>query len=558
MLSSIALKNYKAFSRLPQTGIKPVTVLCGSNSCGKTSTLQSLLLLKQTLESNYAIPLLFDGPLTRLCDFQTMVHGRKTDRIVEISHTFDFTRYEWIVSQEEVSAQLGWLFPQEWLLSKGLDPDGVKLSIEIRIEFDCPDINPEIRAKLREQSHVGSKSASSSQVLARALREANLSEERWAELHRFRNVSILSWNVECCFISTDRQEKKSDGFGFRLERSSDMLTEFVPPGLGYGDQPMPPDYLVSWNHVMDHICDGKSSGPVANSGKTQCKVRFQNLIPIGTGGIDAQSAETVEWILSKAGMLPLLKALYSGFSYVGPLREEPSRQSTPLEQMGDIGVKGENAPYVLFRDGENLISYWHGIDSYGQIAEMDAKPVADVLQYWLRQMGISEFGFSIGEHFIDLRMSSSSDPALRVGVQDVGFGISQVYPIILEGIRLREGRILMLEQPEIHLHPALQMNLADFLICQAMDGKGAIVETHSDHLVNRLVRRIVEDETDTIKNLVDIVFVSPGEDGSKIEQILIDPLRGILNWPHGFFDQAAMEQGKIIRAGIKRRESARS
>lgn len=551
MLSSIMLKNYKAFSLLPSTEIKPITVLCGSNSCGKTSMMQSLLLLKQTLESNYSVPLLFDGPFAHLCDFHTMVHGQKAERSISVSHTFDFSRYEWIVSQEDIPVQLGWLFPRAWILSQGLDPDLVKLSIELMIEFDCPDINPDTRAKLRKQSYVDSKNALSSKVLAQALREANLSAERWADLHRFRSVSIRSWSLVCTFRSTGQQEKKLEGFRFLLERSKDTVPEFVPPGLGYADQSIPPDYEVSWDHATEHIWEGRPACPFVNKGKSVCKVSFRNLVPVRTGGSDAQSAETVERILSQASLPLLLKALYREFSYVGPLREEPSRQSAPKEQIEDIGIKGENAPDVLFRDGENMISYWHGLDSRGKIAEMDARPVADVLQYWLRQMGISDFGFSIGDHFIDLRMSSSSDPALRVGVQDVGFGISQVYPILLEGIRLREGRTLLLEQPEIHLHPALQMNLADFLLCQALDGKGIVVETHSEHIVNRLVRRMVEDPS--YRDLVGIYFFQASPTGSVAEEIEYDDVFGIANWPKGFFDQAAEEIRSIMRAGIKRK-----
>ena len=557
MLSSIALKNYKAFSLLPQTEIKPVTVLCGSNSCGKTSMLQSLLLMKQTLESNYSFPLLFDGPLARLCDFQTLVHGQDAEKSIVISHTFEFSRYEWIVSQDDIPIQLGWIFPREWIISQGFDPDGVKLSIGIEIEFDCPDIDSDIRAKLRKQSNAEAKEASSSRVLAQALREANVSAERWADLHRFRNISIRSWSLSCSFRSTDQQGGKLDGFRFRLDRAAETMPKFVPPGLGYADQSLPPDYLVSWDHVVDHIGEGRTAGPVANQGSVLCKVGFQKLVPARAGGGDMKSAETLEWILSHANMPLLLKALFRSFSFVGPLREEPSRQSAPSEQMGDIGSKGENAPYTLFRDGENMISYWHGIDSFGSIVEMDAKPVADVLQYWLRQMGINNFGFSIGEHFIDLRVSSSSDPTLRVGVQDVGFGISQVYPILLEGIRLKEGRTLLLEQPEIHLHPDLQLDVADFILALGLDGKQVVIETHSDHIVNRIIRRMVEDTSDKIKDIVQILFVSPGVDGSVVEPIIIDPLKGIQNWPKGFFDQAALEQEKILRAGLRRRAEVR-
>ena len=80
-----------------------------------------------------------------------------------------------------------------------------------------------------------------------------------------------------------------------------------------------------------------------------------------------------------------------------------------------------------------------------------------------------------------------------VTIADVGFGVSQLLPILVLGIRSDESSLLLLEQPEIHLHPKLQANLADFLLTLAEQGRRLIVETHSDHFINRLRRRIAED-----------------------------------------------------------------
>jgi predicted ATPase len=117
-----------------------------------------------------------------------------------------------------------------------------------------------------------------------------------------------------------------------------------------------------------------------------------------------------------------------------------------------------------------------------------------------------------------------------------------------------KGNTLLLEQPEIHLHPNLQMQLSDYFISLALSGKNIIAETHSDHIINRLVRRIVEDEKYNLKDLIGIYFIKPSENGAIFEEIEISDNKGITNWPIDFFDQTANEQMKIMQAGIKKRK----
>jgi len=136
--------------------------------------------------------------------------------------------------------------------------------------------------------------------------------------------------------------------------------------------------------------------------------------------------------------------------------------------------------------------------------------------------------------------------------------VSQIFPIILEGLRMPHRNTLLLEQPEIHLHPNLQMQLADYFIALAKSSKKVMVETHSDHIINRLVRRIVEDETGILKNLIGIYFISATDSGSIFEEISIDDNFGVTNWPVDFFDQSALEQESILKAGLKKRQLARN
>ncbi len=120
--------------------------------------------------------------------------------------------------------------------------------------------------------------------------------------------------------------------------------------------------------------------------------------------------------------------------------------------------------------------------------------------------------------------------------------------------------MLLLEQPEIHLHPRLQAMLAEFLLCTAQVGKTVIVETHSDHLINRLRRCIAEDETGTLADMVSILFVHPGTEdnpSSYVEALEIDETGNIVNWPPDFLSEAANESLAILRASQQKTTAAK-
>mgnify|MGYP006168049891 FL=1 len=112
---------------------------------------------------------------------------------------------------------------------------------------------------------------------------------------------------------------------------------------------------------------------------------------------------------------------------------------------------------------------------------------------------------------------------------------------------------LILEQPEIHLHPKMQMKLADFILSLALSGKKVIIETHSEHMINRFVRRIVEDTTGELNSLIGINFIKNSTDGSICETVNLSETNGIVNWPEEFFDQAAEEHQKIMNAIINKK-----
>ena len=136
-----------------------------------------------------------------------------------------------------------------------------------------------------------------------------------------------------------------------------------------------------------------------------------------------------------------------------------------------------------------------------------------------------------------------------VTLADVGYGINQILPVIIEGIASHKGSIICVEQPEIHLHPRLQANIADLMIDTIADedvqaNKQWIVETHSELLILRLQRRIREGKIKPED--ISVLYVDPNDEsteGSAIKVLRLgedsyfrDP------WPDGFFADSLNEQ----------------
>lgn len=185
---------------------------------------------------------------------------------------------------------------------------------------------------------------------------------------------------------------------------------------------------------------------------------------------------------------------------------------------------------------------------------------------WLKRFGVSINVNQIQE--IIHRLSIKSDfNSFDLDITDVGFGISQILPIIVDGYLSRPETIIVVEQPEIHLHPKMQGDLADLFI--AMSGARApgkqvgdatrryfLIETHSEYLLSRLRRRIAEGAV----SHEDIAVVIAERDmaGSTVLDNVGISETGTFHWPDGF-QEASMEDTIAYAAAIaKRQKSAKS
>lgn len=137
---------------------------------------------------------------------------------------------------------------------------------------------------------------------------------------------------------------------------------------------------------------------------------------------------------------------------------------------------------------------------------------------------------------------------------NVGFGITYALPILVSGLTVPEGGILIVENPEAHLHAKAQSNMGYFLARMAAAGVRVIIETHSEHIVNGIRRMIVEGKTDMSHEDMTIYFFQ-NKDGEKdIMEITMDEYGNLSDFPEDFFDQVRQDMFELTKFGRKRIE----
>lgn len=241
-------------------------------------------------------------------------------------------------------------------------------------------------------------------------------------------------------------------------------------------------------------------------------------------------------------VLELERVLKSLF-YVGPLREYPKRLYLWSGEVPDhVGVKGERAVEAILAASDR---------SFNSKPKQKTKPLPQLVAERLEAMGlIHDFQVKqLGEHRKEYEVLVRTSPKLpEVKLTDVGFGVSQVLPVIVECFYVPRRSIVIFEQPEIHLHPRVQADLADLFVdaIRAREGSVArdcqfIIESHSEHFLRRLQRRIAEEELS--EQDAALYFIHTEGAQARIEQLDVDAYGNIRNWPENFFGD---EMGDLV------------
>jgi len=185
------------------------------------------------------------------------------------------------------------------------------------------------------------------------------------------------------------------------------------------------------------------------------------------------------------------------------------------------------------------------------------KTFQEMIAYWLKKLGlIHEFHLeeiSKGTNLYRAMVKTSSSSA-PTALTDVGFGVSQVLPALVLLYYVPEGSTVLMEQPEIHLHPSVQSKLADVMLTVAKTRNvQIIVESHSEHLMRRLQRRVAEADRGLSSEDVKLYFVSAREGTARAHDLALNEWGDIENWPRHFFGDEMGEIAAIAKAAIRRK-----
>lgn len=464
MLTRLRLKNFKAWEDSGEIRLAPLTVLFGTNSAGKTSIPQLLLLLKQTAQSPERQRALQLGDNRTLVDagtYEDVVHGHDGSNPLE----FDFS---WSLEQPlEVSNPLS-----------DASASGDMLRFAARLSADGRG-QPRVERFSYELDERGAR------VLDLGLAQRGDTEAQQRK-HQFDLSSAT----------------------YELIRHKGRAWPLPSPLRFYGF----PDEVQAY---------------------------YQN------------AAFASDFVLELERML---KSVF----YVGPLREYPKRLYIWSGEAPDhVGERGDRAIESILASGDR---------SFNWKAKQKTKTLQQVIAERLRSMGlIDQFQVKpLGRHRKEYEVLLKTGPrSPEVKLTDVGFGVSQILPVIVECFYVPRRSIVIFEQPEIHLHPRVQADLADLFVDAIHvreDGVARdcqfIIESHSEHFLRRLQRRIAEQELS--HRDAALYFVSSRSGAGHIEQLEVDEYGSILNWPDGFFGD---EMGDLVartEAQAKRRTAADS
>jgi predicted ATPase len=245
--------------------------------------------------------------------------------------------------------------------------------------------------------------------------------------------------------------------------------------------------------------------------------------------------------------------LFASLHYLGPLRTKTNRlYSWSGLNPQNVGYDGENTIPAILAARDRQFNFG---------SRMHYKAFEAVVAQELERMELID-SFKVEQiledrqqYEVKVKVNNSSS---WVDLPDVGFGVSQVLPVLVQCFYAPENSIIIIEQPEIHLHPKAQSALADTLINVIRSRENGrdrniqlIIETHSEHFLRRLQRRVADQtilETDIKAYFADNSFST-----TKLEKLQIDEYGNISNWPENFFGDEMGDITEHTKAMMHRR-----
>jgi len=223
-----------------------------------------------------------------------------------------------------------------------------------------------------------------------------------------------------------------------------------------------------------------------------------------------------------------------------------------------VGVNGENTMPLI----RHLYDIGYDIENYFSpkyFEDTDYKPlkkknIYEGLIEWLKYFDLAD-NFKKGELDNGLPTIDLVIKELKLALTQLGTGVSQILPVIVQCLITPVGSTLIIQEPEQNLHPKWQSLLADLFFGMSVHGRRCIIETHSEYIIKKLRYRIVADKDEKINKEIKIYFTTINENGeSEFEEIEINEYGVITNWPEDFFDEGSKWAVDINKAATDKWE----
>lgn len=569
------LKNFKSvgqdmYSSPDERNFRKLTLFAGTNSSGKSTVLQSILLLMQTLASQEEKVLDLNGSLLSLGTVHDVWHhGRLPANYEDTNRCLKFD-----VILEDIyddSKAVGFSFELA-----AIDADSEKLHlVQSRYSYgtgtDTSQHERSLEIKWHSDTGRYQMTAISDTLYEEILEE--MYEKQYKQIENFLNA-----DVHLTYFYPDEFHVNASVIDRGLTWDSALTDPRNFPeevnGVISALQEIPPEYWqVLREAAREQNLHGleKSSLPfgfgsterlvhtfgdykvwVANLTTHQSDQLYESLEQRFRGHVDADLWYTPA-IFDKIHRT-VQEFFTQRVRYLSAYRIPPTMLFTPdvTSRWSEVGISGSNVAPAIRDYAERVIRFYDPVDQ-----EIKETSFLNALVTWLQIFGIIdnieiEDRGKLGTvlHVRDANMDGELD------LTAVGFGTSQLLPVLVQGLLTPPGGIFMVEQPEVHLHPAVQSKLADFFLSLTYSNVQCIIETHSEHIVNRLRLRIVEDSTADVLDRIQMFFAIREGGVSRFTPVTLNNNGAITQWPPGFFDQAENENILIAKTSSKKRRAS--
>jgi hypothetical protein len=605
MLTAIRVGNFKAFAETQLIPIRPLTLIYGANSSGKSSILHSLILARHAQETGDLDVHLTSvgGTAVDLGGFKQYVHTGNHDHRVELA---------WEISTESLPDRLSKLLPGVQRIGIGVQIGLIGIDPELLRQFGAITPHRFVKALLeaaqekgddteakRLESHLESAENELTIEEALRLRSRPEVEKIWLDLDG-RTLSSLSArpqkHFQLDFFDTGHEAAKFIIRNLILAHSTSESVEDEEFGkaVGFVDE-IVPKVAFDIEKLFPNILSTMTKDAPTKADLLFITVRKETRLEDLNRVLEHHFPRVLGEILT--GISSLIEAELGKLWYLGPLRAYPPRHFGQFESRDANWIAGGGWAWdAIKKDGDlrKKVNEWLGNENKlstnyelavrhlltiegikNKFSELASKAVSN-LNFLKESSALEEddpdrtiYG-TLGDvedeiHVIidklqRLESLYSEMPELvlmdkrtRTAVthRDVGIGISQVLPVLVNSYGSTD-KLLAMEQPEIHLHPALQAELGDVFIESALgDRKNTLlIETHSEHLLLRVMRRMRETSSGTLPAGVPqitpadvcVLFVDPDGSRSIVREMPLNEHGELVKaWPGGFFEEGIRE-----------------